>query len=161
MNVSTRASAFLSMHLMNLMHALTCPLLWWWYTDDTAYSMLKLLQNFLNLSETKLVPASDIILCGNPYSANMTFVVVIRLHWYPPPSSLLLGICCGNLLYTNNFYYWSEICLHLALPMASGACHGVSSSSWAVSAEMWRVTIFYMLVYVCININPIYGFMHE
>ena len=52
--------------------------------------MLSLLQNFLNLSETKLVPASDIILCGIPYSANMTFVVVSNSLLIAPPF----------------FYYW-------------------------------------------------------
>ena len=86
---------FLIVHLMNLMHVLTCPRFWRWYTDDTACLMLSLLQNFLNLSETKLVPASDIILHGIPYSANMTFVVVISLSVDSP--SILFII--GNLLW--------------------------------------------------------------
>ena len=41
--------------------------------------MLRLLQKLLNLSETKLLPVSDINLHGTLYSADITFTVVIRL----------------------------------------------------------------------------------
>ena len=33
---------FFIVHMMNFMHALTCQLLWWWYSDTTC-SMLNLL----------------------------------------------------------------------------------------------------------------------
>ena len=46
--------------------------------------------------------------------------------------------------------------------MASGVCHGVSSFPLAVSAEIQDMCYnCYMLFYVCINIDPIYGFKHE
>ena len=70
---------FLGVHLMSLMHTATCPLLWWWYDDDTACSMFRFLQNFFNFLETKLPPASDIILLGNPYSSKMTLHTIIKL----------------------------------------------------------------------------------
>ena len=52
---------FLNVCLINLIQPSTCPLLWWWYTDDVAYSTLIALQKFWILSETKFVPVSDII----------------------------------------------------------------------------------------------------
>ena len=51
------------------MHAYTCPLLWWWYDNDTVYSILRVLHKSLILSEMNLLPATDIILLGNPYYA--------------------------------------------------------------------------------------------
>ena len=71
------------------MQALTCPLLQWWYADDTACFMFRLLQNLLNLSEMKFIPASDINLHGMPYSANMTFAVVMRFS-VDKPSNLFI-----------------------------------------------------------------------
>ena len=53
---------------MNLMHASTCPLFWWWYNDDIACSMFTFFQNYLNLSEVKLLLMSDIVFFGKPYS---------------------------------------------------------------------------------------------
>ena len=52
---------------MNLMHASMCPFLLWWYDDNIAFSMLRFLQNHLNLSETKLPPAPGIIFFAKPY----------------------------------------------------------------------------------------------
>ena len=82
---------FLNVHFMNLMQALTCLLLWWWYTDDTACYTLIVLQNCWNLSETKLVPASDIILGGIPYLANIISTVLIRLSADNPSNLLMIG----------------------------------------------------------------------
>ena len=36
---------FLNVHFMNLVQASTCLLLWWWYANDNACSMLNVLQN--------------------------------------------------------------------------------------------------------------------
>ena len=77
--LATKSTHFFNVCLMNLMQALTCWLLWWWYADDTACLMLSPLQNLLIFSEIKLVPASDINLHGILYSTNMNFVVAIRL----------------------------------------------------------------------------------
>ena len=96
---------FLNIHFMNLIQGLTCPLLWWWYANDTACSTLMLLQNFWNLSETKFVPASDISLHGMLYLANISFTVAIRFLLITPPISLPWGICCGNLQCINNSCY--------------------------------------------------------
>ena len=41
--------------------------------------MLRLLQKVLNLSEMKLLPESDIILFGTPYSVKMILQINIRL----------------------------------------------------------------------------------
>ena len=41
--------------------------------------MFRLLQNVLNLSETKLPPESDIIFVGNPYSATIILHVSTKL----------------------------------------------------------------------------------
>ena len=76
--------------LMNLMRVSTCLLHWWWYNDNTACSMLRLLQKFLNFSEMKLLPASVINLWGMPYSANNIFTAAITLCWQP----------------FHSFYYW-------------------------------------------------------
>ena len=51
---SPESAQFFNVCLMNMMQALTCPLLWWWYADDTACSMLSLLQNLLNFCENKI-----------------------------------------------------------------------------------------------------------
>ena len=63
---------------MNLMNTSAYPFLWWWY-DDVACSMFRFLQNCLNLSETKLLPASDIIFLGKPYSAKIILHASIKL----------------------------------------------------------------------------------
>ena len=51
--------------------------------------MLMVLQNCQNLSETKFVPASDIIFQGMPYSANMIFNVLTKLSADNPPNLLM------------------------------------------------------------------------
>ena len=112
---------FLNVHFINLIQASTCPLLWWWYANDTTCSTLIVLQNCWNLSDTKLVPASDIIFWGIPYSVNMS--------WWQE-------ICCCNLQYTNSFYYWNGIHLLWLLPMAQVVCHDEWSFPLAVSAEI-------------------------
>ena len=49
-------------HLTNFMHGSTCPLLWGWCNDDTVGSVFCFQQKSLNLSETKVIPLSYIIL---------------------------------------------------------------------------------------------------
>ena len=144
---------------MNFMQSPNCPLLWWWYNDDTACSMLRLLQKLMNFSKTKkLLPASDINLHGIPYSANMIFTVMMRFSADNP--SIL--ICYDNLQYTNNFCYSAGICLHLTPPMVSALCHDVLSSPWAVSVEIQVMCYnLYMIFYVIINIDPVNRFTHE
>ena len=45
--------------------------------------------------------------------------------------------------------------------MASGVCYGVPPSPWAASAETQDMCYhFFMLFYVCINIDPIYMDLH-
>ena len=51
-------------HFTSLMQTSTWPLLCWWYEDNAACSMFNFLQNFSN----KLLPVSNIILLGKPYS---------------------------------------------------------------------------------------------
>ena len=63
----------------NFIHASTCSLFWWWYDDENACSMFKLLQNVLNLTEMKLPPKSDIIFFHSMYSAKIILQVSIRL----------------------------------------------------------------------------------
>ena len=64
------------------------------YNDYTACLMLSMLQKFLNFSETKLLSASDINLCGIQYSANMNFTVAMRFSAH---NASILFIT-GNLL---------------------------------------------------------------
>ena len=82
---------FLNVHFINLIQASTCLSLWWWYANDTACSTLIVLQNCCNLSDTKFVPASDIIFGGMPYSANVIFVVIIRFSADNPSNFLTTG----------------------------------------------------------------------
>ena len=70
---------FLIVYFMNVMHASTCSLLWWWYDDDVACSMFRILHNCLNISETKLLPVSDIIFFGKPYSEKIILHAYIKL----------------------------------------------------------------------------------
>ena len=44
---------FLSVHFMNLMHAFSIPLLWWYYKDDTVFSMFRFLQNSFKFLKQK------------------------------------------------------------------------------------------------------------
>ena len=85
---------FLNVCFMNFMQASTWLLLWWWYAEDVACSILTNLQNWWNLSDAKLVPASNISLQSMPYLANIVFTTFIRLS-ADRPSSLLMT---GNLL---------------------------------------------------------------
>ena len=80
---------------MNLMHASTCLLLWWWYDDDVACLMFQILKNYVNLSETKLPPVSDIIFLGKLYSKKIILHVSIKLS--ADRSSVFLTT--GNLLW--------------------------------------------------------------
>ena len=82
---------FLNVCCINLIHASTCPLLWWWYANDTACSTLIVLQNCQNLSETKFVPASDIIFWGIPYSANIILTALVRFSADSPTNLLMMG----------------------------------------------------------------------
>ena len=63
---------------MNFIHASTCPLLYIWYNDYLACSMFIFLQDYLNLSEIKLPPASDIFY-DNPNSEKITLHASIKL----------------------------------------------------------------------------------
>ena len=76
---------------MNLMQASTCPLLWWWYDEDTACSIFTLLQKFLIFSEIKLPPASGITLLGILYSDNTTLNVDIKLSADSPSTFYTTG----------------------------------------------------------------------
>ena len=75
----------------NFIHASTCPLLWWWYDDENVYSMFRLLQNILNLSEMKLLAESDVIFYGSPYSAKIILHVSSRLSADMPSVFLMMG----------------------------------------------------------------------
>ena len=89
----------------------------------------------------------------------MIFTVVMRFSADNPSITLLPGICCDNLQYTNNFCYWAGICPHLAPAMVSVVCHGVLSSPWAVSAEMQDMCYSFLHhFYVAINIDPVNQF---
>ena len=61
---SPESAHLLNVCFINLIHASTCPLLWWWYTNGIACFTLMVLQNWQNLSETKFVPAYDFC-CGD------------------------------------------------------------------------------------------------
>ena len=82
---------FLNLHFINLMQASTCPLLWWWYADDIGCSMLIDLQNCLSLSETKFLPASDIIFCSIPCSVNIAVTALMRCSTDSPCNLLMMG----------------------------------------------------------------------
>ena len=82
---------FLNVHFIHFIQASTCPLLWWWYTNNVACSTLIALQNFQNLAETKFVPVSDIILQGIPYSANIILTALVRFLADIPSNLLTMG----------------------------------------------------------------------
>ena len=63
--VSISFIIFFIVPFMNLMHASACPLLCWFYSDDTACHMPSILQKFLNISKIKLVLVSE-NLAGQP-----------------------------------------------------------------------------------------------
>ena len=86
---------FVIVSFINLMHASTCPLLWWWYDNGTACSMFMPWQNLLNSSEIKLPPASGIIFFGKLYSEKIILYARIRLS--ADRSSIFL--MTGNLLW--------------------------------------------------------------
>ena len=65
---------FLIVCFMNLMHASLWPLFWWWYDNDDGHSMSSFMQNFSNLFDIKLQPASDIIFMGKTYSEKNNFM---------------------------------------------------------------------------------------
>ena len=82
---------FLNVCFMNLMQALTCPLLWWWYATDAACSTLIDLQKHQNFSETKLVPASGISFHSIPYSVNIADTALMRCSADSPCNFLMIG----------------------------------------------------------------------
>ena len=69
---------FLTVHFMNLIHASTCPLSWWWYDKVTAWSIFRCLQNTLKYSETKFVLTSETNFLSRPDLANTGLVAHIR-----------------------------------------------------------------------------------
>ena len=79
---------------MDLIHDSTCLLLWSWYDDENACFMFRLLQNVLNLPETKLAPESDIIFFGNTYFAKIILHVSIVLSG----DKSFIFLMTGNLL---------------------------------------------------------------
>ena len=98
-NKVTYISSLVLIHLfivcfMNFIHTSTCLLLWRWYDDDITYSMFIFWWKYLNLSEIKLSPASDIIFFGNPNSKKITLHASIKLS--VDMSSAFFTI--GNLL---------------------------------------------------------------
>ena len=92
----------LSIHFMNLMHASTCPLLWWWYEDDTACSMFRLLQNSFNFSETKLPTASDITFLVIHTLKKWSYTLILFYLLICFLSLWLLGTCCDDLQCKDN-----------------------------------------------------------
>ena len=42
---------FLIVHFMNLMYTSTCAMLWWWYDEYVSCSVVRCLQNCLNIPE--------------------------------------------------------------------------------------------------------------
>ena len=58
-NVIIIIKAFLIIYFTNLKHASTCPLLWWWYDEFMAWSMLSCPQNSLKLSDMTPMSASN------------------------------------------------------------------------------------------------------
>ena len=115
---------FFNVQLTNLMQISARPLLWRWYDDKTAHSMLRFLQNSLNFSQTKL-PASDIVFLGTPYSTKWFNMLVLSCLLIGCLSFLLLWICCGNLQEKDNTYYVVRICLFQWLSMASLVLYGL------------------------------------
>ena len=103
------------------MYASTWPLLWWMYNDDTVWSMFSFLQNSLNSFETKLVPVTDIILHGNPYSANMILQYLMS-YCADSPAFLMIG----------KFLWWSTVQkqhplsrVNMSVPTASHSMPGI------------------------------------
>ena len=87
--------------------------------------MLRLLQNILNFSDTKLPPASDITLLGIPYYAVTILNVDIRLSADKLSIFLPPGICYGSLQCISNFYYLAGIHLCLLYPIVSKGYYDV------------------------------------
>ena len=63
--ISINLTVFFIIHFTNVMHVSVPPLLWWLYDDDTTWWISRYLQKFLNFSQIKFVPASDIGLLGS------------------------------------------------------------------------------------------------
>ena len=97
--------------------------------------MLRPLQKFLNFSEIKLLPASDTILQGMPYSPNMIFTAAIRLSADKPLHSFYYWELA---MVINNAYVFLLLSWNMSLlilhPKVSLGCHGVWSSLWAAFA---------------------------
>ena len=76
---------FLIVHFTNLMHASSCPFLWWYYDDDVDEVFAELLNIF---SETKLPPASAIIFLVKAYSEKRNLLASIKLSVDRSPAFL-------------------------------------------------------------------------
>ena len=101
----------LNVYFMNFMQASPWPLLWCWYADDVVCYILTDLQNWWNLSDTKLVPTSDISLQGMPYLAILFLPHLLGCLLKGLLVSWWLGMCYCSLQYTSNVYFQNEICL--------------------------------------------------
>ena len=115
---------FLIVCFINFMHSSTCPLLCWWYDNDTACSMFRFLLKLLNLSEIKLPSTSNTIFCGKPKSEKIWLCMLV-LGYLP------IGLMsfwwqetyCDNLQNKGSFYFVGWTCLCQLLPMV---CLGTS-----------------------------------
>ena len=93
-----------SVHFISLIHASTCPLLWWWYDENNACSMFRLLQNVLSLCEK-----------SDPLNLTLSSLVaqILKKKFYMLILECLLinlppfwwqRTCCNSLQYKGNFY---------------------------------------------------------
>ena len=90
-NVSIVIKGILMVCLTNLMHASICLLLWWWYDKAMAWSIFCCLQNCLNWSYTKFMPASETIFFGSPNSANAILAALVRSSAHIPSAFFTVG----------------------------------------------------------------------
>ena len=118
-------------HFTSCMPASTCPLLWWAYDEVMAWSIFSCLQNCLNLSDTKFMPAYELF-------------------------SLVVKTPRTNLDYSNAVISWQDwtpfmacTVYHIVLSLYSCIC-------WWSS----HVTHCFTMSYTCIYIHPVHQLMH-
>ena len=91
-------SIFLTVHFMSFTLASIWQLLWQWYDDFMACSIFICLQNWLNISDVKFIPASKMIFLRCPNSANtilaaltskwLTIFTIAKRYQHQPPSKV-------------------------------------------------------------------------
>ena len=95
--------SILIIHFTNFIHASNWPLLWWWYDDVMVCWVFILLQKALNVLAMKFVPTSETIFFRSLYSAKTAWPSTLSCPLIRCLLSSLLGICCGNLQYIEEF----------------------------------------------------------